>query len=61
MVDGVLFMLEQMASLTVGVELFVVGLISGVLFTSVGVVDGWCGAVCGRDDVGRAVHVCRHC
>ena len=44
MVDG-LFMLEQMALLMVGVELFVVGRISGVLFTSVGVVDvmGWRG------------------
>ena len=40
-------MLEQMASLTVGVGLFVVGLISGVLFTSVGIVDvmGWRGRV----------------
>ena len=38
-------MLEQMALLVVGVELFVVGLIAGVLFTSVGVVDvvGWRG------------------
>ena len=45
MVDDVLFMLEQMASLTVGVELFVVVLISGVLFTSVGIVNvvGWRG------------------
>ena len=43
--DGVLFMLEQMALLMVGVGLFVVGLISGVLFTSVGIFDvmGWRG------------------
>ena len=45
MVDGVLFVLEQMALLLVGVELIVVVLISVVRFTSVGIVAvmGWRG------------------
>ena len=44
MVDGVLFVWEQMAVL-VGVELFVIGLIAVVRFTSVGIVAvmGWRG------------------
>ena len=47
MVDDVLFMLEQMALLLVGVEVFVVGLIAGVRFMSVGIVAvmGWRGCV----------------
>ena len=45
MVDGVLFVLEQMVLLLVGVELFEVGMISVVRLTSVGIVAvmGWRG------------------
>ena len=45
LVDNVLFMLERMASLMVGVQLFVIELRAGELFTSVGIVGvvGWLG------------------